>query len=126
LTVCSENLSPEFLAIEPKRFKNEYILETGKGHQFSGDYLLMEGIDAAGRAAVYIDITSLDPGETLSFSLTTLPSEREIRSALIEISLAIIGFSEEPTQLAHQSGQAGRGFIPPEGFTLQTVRMRKM
>ena len=80
------------------------------------------GKDSTGNPAHYLIISSIDPGETVTLSVT-VERDESIESKSLPINIAIAQFEVNPIRVAHQGHKTAYPIKLPEEFEVQSMRV---
>jgi len=119
LTVDTPSMGIQDISIELPKPTDELHVDVGQ-IRLSGDIILFKGTDQVGRKAIYLVLSSLNPGEILPFILTN--NSPDAPSTSSQLKAYIISFNREPAPSWFQPGKKGGfSFKPPETFKLESV-----
>jgi len=87
------------------------------------DIFRIDGRDSQDREAIFLFISSIFPKETLSFILTSQPSEISAAGEQVPVSLEVVDFRREPSEILEGPQGLALPFIPEENISVRRIRL---
>lgn len=122
LTIGQAGIRSDDFRIDPVWERQPQELRVN-GISVSTDNFRIDGTDSQDREAIFLFISNLLPKETLSFILTSPPSEISGGVEQVAISLEVVDFGREPSPILRGPQGLALPFIPKENIHARNIRL---
>ena len=122
LTIYQAGIQSDNFVVDPA-WERQPQEKRVKGISVRTDIFRIDGRDSQDREAIFLFISSIFPKETLNFILTSQPSKISAAGEQVPVSLKVVDFRREPSEILEGPQGFALPLIPEENFRARRIRL---